>query len=170
MIKNVMTLVAATIAMIGCASPYVTPASGPTATLILPVSTQKWDPSNNFNHGVRIATKNSNGCGELPKAINPDTFEKDLTVTIAADRDILFSVWRSWGSVFCSNIFSQFHANKDHEYMLNLDMAGRYCVVSIIDKNPNGTITTIKPTRAYVSKIGGNAICDSKDKITGYAM
>lgn len=167
--KITLIFVATTaIAMFGCASPYVGPTSGSTAMLTLPVSTQKWNP--NEHQGIAIAPKKDDGCGELSKGITPDTFEKDMTVKIVADTDILFSVWRMWNPMFCANIFGQFHANKDYEYILNLDTVGRSCVVSIIGKSPDGTLTPIKATRAYMSKIAGNKICDSKDKITGYSF
>jgi hypothetical protein len=171
MLKNALTLMIATTALFGCATPYTPPTSGPTAKLTLSAASQT---ANTDNYFISIAPKNADGCGELTKPIQPESFAKDTTVTIAGDRDILFSIGRSWGQVFCGNIFSQFHAKKDNEYILNLDMLGRMCLVSIVEKSPNGVLTPIKPIRAYTSKIGhisgGAVLCESKDKITGPAM
>lgn len=168
MIKNVLTLVAATIAMIGCATPYTPPTSGPTAKLILSVATQTAAPMQSYN--LVIATKNSEGCGELSGLIKPDFFDKDKVVTIVGDRDIFFSMGRSWGTLNCDGKLSLFHAKKDHEYTLNLDLLGQLCIASIIEKSPNGTLTPITPARAFKSSIGGRTICESRDKIAGPTM
>lgn len=168
MMKNAFALFAATVAMIGCATPYVPPTSGPTAKLVLSVSTKTVAPKQNY--GIALATKNDDGCGKPIGVISPESFDKDKIETIAGDRDILFRVWRSWGLIFCDNIFSQFHAKKDHEYTLNLDIVGPMCVVSIIEKSPNGTLTPIKPARAFKSSIGGGTLCESRDKIIGPTM
>lgn len=171
MLKNALTLMVATTALFGCATKYAPPTSGPTAKLTLSAASQTAFTNNYY---IAIAPKNADGCGELAKGVHPDSFAKDMTVTIAGDRDILFEVGRSWGQVFCANIFSQFHAKKDYEYILNLDIAGRMCVVSIIERSPNDVLTPIKPTRAYTSSMGaisgGKVLCESKDKITGPAM
>jgi hypothetical protein len=171
MLKNALTLMIATTALFGCATPYTPPTSGPTAKLTLSTASKTASTDNYF---IAIAPKNADGCGELAKPIRPDSYAKDMTVTIAGDRDILFEVGRSWGQVFCANIFSQFHAKKDYEYILNLDIVGRMCLISIIEKSPNDVLTPIKPTRAYTSSMGaitgGPVLCESKDKITGPAM
>jgi hypothetical protein len=168
MMKNAFALIAVTIALIGCATPYAPPTSGPTAQLILSVATQTVAPMQTY--GLLIAPKNNEGCGELSGLIKPESFDKDKVVTIEGDRDILFHIGRSWGTLNCSNIFSQFHAKKDHEYTLNLDLMGQMCVVSIVEKSPDGTLTPIKPARAFKSSIGGHTLCDSRDKITGPTM
>lgn len=161
MLRQTITLLAATVLVAGCSSTGSSVARKPgTFTAInVPVHSDLW-----LDSVVQVATKKHRGCGELSKNLLPATADKDFSTDIEGDQDIFFHVSRADAQVEC-NKYGMFYATKGNEYTLKLETNNRQCQVSLVEKSPKGTQQKINTYPAHVSQANGVKVCANKSDL-----
>jgi hypothetical protein len=161
MFSKLFTLLAVTLALLGCSStqeaPVVQRTSGSFTSLTFPVVSDQWE-----NGKVQLATNNKRGCGEFSNNILPAIFENDFTLDIEGGQDIFFHISRSEQNLECKEV-GFFYATQGNAYTLSLNIKNQQCVISLTEKTPDGALNKINTYPAYASRVDGIKVCRNKD-------
>lgn len=139
-----------------CATTYVPPSSGPTATITFPVIKKNYSPLGGASYfGSRFAVENDSGCGKFSKDIPPDEIGGNIaTRVIPANKKIFVQVLSSSGQFSCS-VEGVFIPVENEKYTIE-DAAGLVgCGILILDSHSK----PVKLERAKADNMTGLTVC-----------
>jgi len=161
MISNKVILMATVLVMAGCASSSdkaVKVDYSAAAKLTIPVFTSKWE-----NGFVQVAAKDKKGCGEFGKNVLTGSYDKDISLPLEPEKDVFIHVSRAYGISSCESD-EMFYASRGNEYIVNIELAGQTCAVSVFEIAPGVAKRKINTYLAYVSPVNAAKVCQNKDK------
>jgi len=146
-----------------CATQYVAPIEGETASLILPVQNSSWQFFGGASNAkVSFAIKGEDGCGRIYKQIEPDAENEELVeVKIPGNKDIFINYSANNGNTVC-NTAGSFFALPNKKYEALKFGAGYACSVGVIEIKSNSERKPIPLKRAYPDTFSGSTICDKR--------